>query len=368
MDIQNIDIDITMSTFDITLDCLSEETLSFLRSKFKVNNKLELAQLINAKIFGKDSTNIVFCTIQLDGSPPPKVIDTEPITEDVKKGKIVQKTMENNLIAPIHNFELSYYGNALFVTPRDNNAEYIGCNWDNVDSSFEVDTIYGGWWKSTLSGWLFRSASKEYLDFIFDKSDIKQYQLEHYGQGLLLIPPYNFTLNEKDEYKNWSHYDKKFSVDNENGGWWKPFGSLVQKNIHGWFFKINNQKYLEDMVDVKLPFKKEQISSPKKVTGTLEVPTTPEITASVFTPPAPKKEVKAILQDDLTIEDVLVKFGNIMPYGIGFIVSFPSEIFETYAKKNVITLTNKSGKEFNGIKHSEKNGYFFEEEAKECVI
>ena len=111
-----------MSTFDITLDCLSEETLTFLRSKFKVYNKLELAQLMNDKIFGKDSTNLVFCTIQLDGTQPPKitpkVIDTEPIVEEVQKNDSVAKTKiseywlshsTKELTAPISNFYLSYY-------------------------------------------------------------------------------------------------------------------------------------------------------------------------------------------------------------------------------------------------------------------
>jgi hypothetical protein len=354
-----------------------------------VYNKLELAQLMNAKIFGKDSTNLVFCTIQLDGAQPPqitpKVIDTEPIIEEVQKSESVDKpTFQNifsnatkDLVVHISNFELSYYGDSLFVTPRDGYATYIGCDWNQIDPNFEVNSTFGGWWKptgtlknKTLSGWMFRTASKDYLNFLFDKSDIKQYQLEHYGKGLLLEPPYNFTLSEKDGYKKWSHYDKKFSVDNENGGWWKPLGSLEDKTKHGWFFKVKNQEYLENMLGVKLQPKetsapeKEDHQEDEKVED--EVPTTPEIKPSAFTPPAPKKAHKP-LEEDLNIEEVINKYGKIIPYGIGFIVSFPEETFKTHAKKNVITLTNASGKEFNGIKHTEKNGYFFEEEAKESI-
>lgn len=380
-----------MSSFDITLDCLSDEALSFLRSKFNVYNKLELAQLMNAKIYGKDSTNLVFCTILLDGGQPqqitPKVIDTEPIVEEVQKSEsVVKPTFQNifsnatkDLIAPITNFELSYYGDSLFVTPRprEGYAVMIGCNWDEIDPNFEVNSTFGGWWKptgslknKTLSGWMFRTASKDYLNFLFDKSDIKHYGLEHYGKGLLLEPPYNFTLSEKDGYKNWSQYDKKFSVDTENGGWWKPLGSLEDKTKHGWFFKVKNQEYLENMLGVKLQPK--ETSTPKKEAHQEdekvedEVPTTPEIKPSAFTPPAPKKELQP-LAEDLKIEEVINKYGKIIPYGIGFIVSFTEEIFKTHAKKNVITLTNASGKEFNGIKHTEKNGYFFEEEAKESI-
>ena len=397
-----------MSSFDITLHSLSEESLSFLRSKYKIFNIYELGQKMNQELYGKEGTNFVFCSVPLDGNKMvvEKVIDTSAVTEEKPKvtevmakketpsetiepaeKKLVHFKINNNLLAPIQHFTLTSYGNAMFVVPNNLEASYIGKDWSTIDKSFVVNQENGGWWKeqgtlnkSTFCGWLFRSKMNSYLEGLFNPKATENYQVNAYGNGILVIPPYNcFT-----SYENWDKFiDHSFKVSEEMGGWWKPYGFLKEE-VWGWFFKYEAKSYLEQFlkmtIKIKFPTKgkeaKIKTSHVEKVEEPVEVLIEPsKLPSPVAKSPAKltKKNVEAHISK--TEKEQLPPFlqmiannGSISNYGIGFIVSFPQAIFSAECQKNIISIADTgNGKEYNGIKNVEKKGYFFENEAKPFI-
>lgn len=168
-------------------------------------------------------------------------------------------------------------------------------------------------------------------------SSFDNYTLEYttYGDSLFVIPLENC---EDIVGFDWNTIDPSFDVCSENGGWWKPKGSLKQKSLHGWLFRSKSENYLHNFYPIK---NAEHIQQLKPVT--------------------PK-------QSENTISELISTHGKIMKYGIGILVIFPEEIFKKHCTKNIITIKNPNNtEEYNGIKNVEKYGYFFENDAQSFI-
>ena len=211
------------------------------------------------------------------------------------------------------------------------------------------------------------------------------HRLNAYGNGILVIPPYNnFT-----SYENWDKFiDSSFKVGEEMGGWWKPCGSL-KEGEQGWFFKYEAKTYLEQIlkmtINIKYPTKEKEvkIKTYYVVMGeSVEAEEQEEQEEEHVQLPTPvvkspakltKKNVEAHISKTETEQlppflQMIANNGSISNYGIGFIVSFPQAIFAAECQKNIISITDTgNGKEYNGIKNVEKKGYFFENEAKPFI-
>ena len=86
-------------------------------------------------------------------------------------------------------------------------------------------------------------------------SSFDNYTLEYttYGDSLFVIP----LVNCEDIVGfDWNTIDPSFDVCSENGGWWKPKGSLKEKSLQGWLFRSKSKNYLHNFYPIKHAKKK----------------------------------------------------------------------------------------------------------------
>ena len=176
----------------ITIHELNHECLGFLMSTYKVGNIYDLELKLSAL---QPNNNGIF------------VIGKIPIQGEINNNIDLNKTIK---IVGDEDEQISLKEEE-FCTQSD----------INITEVVPKDTI------TNVS-----KSSKDYLS------------LQEYGKGMLL----KCLSKENPLYgKNWSSIFPDF--DDSHGGWWKPLGSLKNKSLEGWFFKID---YLNDLLNSNL--------------------------------------------------------------------------------------------------------------------